>query len=149
YTAILSPSLINVVNFGYTRFGQSFTGQTGPLLFQTSLDPLLNPYTRPSSQILPTTNLNDGIAWFKGKHTITAGGGFSLIHNDTGSFATSFARYGYGSTELIGLGADIDSAITQYTGLPIDDPTSAANGMGVLLGLVNDDFHTDLFDRKG
>jgi len=149
YTAILTPSLINVVNFGYTRFGQSFTGQNGPLLFQTSVDPLLNPYARPSSQVLPTTNLNDGITWVKGKHTITAGGGFSIIHNNTSSYATSFARYGYGSTELIGLGSDIDNAITAYTGKSLDDPTSAANGMGVVLGLVNDDFHTDLFNRQG
>ena len=149
YTAVLTPSLINVLNFGYTRFGQSFTGQTGPLLFQTSLDPLLNPYARPSAQVLPTVNLNDGITWVKGKHTITFGGGISIIHNNTSSFATSFARYGYGATELIGLGADIDNAISQYTGLPLDDPTSAANGMGVVLGLVNDDFHTDLFNRQG
>jgi Carboxypeptidase regulatory-like domain len=149
YTAILTPSVINLFNVGYTRFGQSFTGQTGPLLFQTSLDPLLNPYARPSSQILPTTNLNDGVTWVKGKHTITAGGGVSIIHNNTSSYATSFARYGYGATELIGLGSDIDNAISQYTGLPLDDPTSTANGMGVVLGLVNDDFHTDLFNRQG
>jgi len=149
YTYIVTPSLINVVNFGYTRFGQSFSGQTGPLLFQTSLDPILNPYARPSSQVLPTFNLNDGITWVQGKHTITAGGGFSIIHNNTSSYATSFARYGYGSTELIGLGSDIDNAITAYTGMSLDDPTSAANGMGVLLGLVNDDFHTDLFNRSG
>jgi hypothetical protein len=149
YTAILSSSLINVVNFGYTRFGQSFSGETGPLLFQTSVDPFLNPYARPSSQVLPTINFSDGITWVKGKHTLTAGGGFSIIHNNTNSLATSFARYGYGSTEMIGLGADIDAAITQYTGLHLDDPTSVANGMGVLLGLVNDNFHTDLFDRQG
>ena len=149
YTAILSQSVINVVNVGYTRFGQSFTGQSGPLLFQTSVDPYLNPYARPNSQILPTINISDGITWVKGKHTLTGGGGFMIIHNNTSSYATSFARYGYGSTELIGLGADIDSAITQYTGLPLDDPTSAANGMGVVLGLVNDNFHTDLFDRHG
>ncbi|HET6177922.1 MAG TPA: carboxypeptidase-like regulatory domain-containing protein [Candidatus Sulfotelmatobacter sp.] len=149
YTAILTPNLINVFNFGYTRFGQSFTGQTGPLLFQTSLDPLLNPYARPSSQVMPTENFNDGITWVKGKHTLNFGGSISVIHNNTSSLATSFARYGYGATELIGLGADINNSITQYTGLPLDDPTSAANGMGVVLGLVNDDFHTDLFNRQG
>jgi hypothetical protein len=149
YTAVLTPSVVNVLNFGYTRFGQSFTGQTGPLLFQTSLDPLLNPYARPSSQVLPTTNINDGLTWVRGKHTITVGGSASIIHNNTSSYATSFARYGYGATELIGLGADIDNAISQYTGVPLDDPTSAANGMGVVLGLVNDDFHTDLFNRQG
>ncbi|HYM78453.1 MAG TPA: carboxypeptidase-like regulatory domain-containing protein [Candidatus Dormibacteraeota bacterium] len=149
YTAILTRNLINVLNYGYTRFGQSFSGQTGPLLFQTSLDPLLNPYARPSSQVLPTSNLSDGITWVHGKHTINAGGGFNIIHNNTSSYATSFARYGYGATELIGLGADIDNAISAYTGLPLDDPTSTANGMGVVLGLVNDDFHTDLFNRQG
>ena len=149
YTGVLTPSLINVVNVGYTRFGQSFSGQTGPLLFQTSVDPWLNPYARPNSQILPTVNFSDGITWVKGKHTITGGGGFMIIHNNTNSYATSFARYGYGSTELIGLGADINAAIIQKTGLTPDDPTSAANGMGVLLGLVNDDFHTDLFNRQG
>ena len=149
YTAVLNPSVVNVFNLGYTRFGESFSGQFGPLLFQTSVDPWLNPYARPSSQVLPTVNLNDGITWVKGKHTMTAGGGFTIIHNNTSSYATSFARYGYGSTELIGLGADIDNAITAYTGMPLDDPTSTANGMGVVLGLVNDDFHTDLFDRHG
>jgi Carboxypeptidase regulatory-like domain len=149
YTGILKASLINVVNFGYTRFGQSFSGATGPLLFQTSLDPLQNPYARPSSQVLPTVNLSDGLTWVKGRHTVTAGASTSIIHNNTSSFATSYARYGYGATELIGLGADIDNAITAYTGLQLDDPTSATNGMGAVLGLVNDDFHTDLFNKDG
>jgi len=31
YTAILRPNLINVFNFGYTRFGQAFSGATGPV----------------------------------------------------------------------------------------------------------------------
>src|SRR5215472_8501895 len=31
YTAVLKPSLVNVVNYGYTRFGESFSGQSGPL----------------------------------------------------------------------------------------------------------------------
>jgi len=91
YTAVLSPSVINVLNFGYTRFGQSFTGQTGPLLFQTSLDPLLNPYARPSAQVLPTTTINEGITWVKSKHTITFGGSSSIIHNNTSSYAMNFS----------------------------------------------------------
>jgi len=161
YTGVLRSNLINVLNVGYTRFGQSFTGQTGPLLFQTSLDPLLNPYARPSAQVLPTVNLNNGVTWIKGKHTITAGGGFAIIHNNTSSFATSFARYGYGATELIGLGADISGpsgTVPTYmqqnpqifgASPVLSDFTSVANGMGVLLGLVNDNFHTDLFNRQG
>lgn len=158
YTTILRPNLVSVLNLSYTRFGQALSGVTGPALFQTSLDPLQNPYARPLAQRLPTLNPNEDIAWTKGPHTLTAGFSARIIHNNTRSFANSFARYGYGATELIGLGADIDNALTNYmstnpvrfgpnTGLA--DPVSVTNGMGAILGLVNDDFHTDLFSKSG
>ena len=38
---------------------------------------------------------------------------------------------------------------TKNPNAQLADPTSVANGMAVLLGLVNDDFHTDQFDRNG
>jgi len=156
YTWIIQPNLINVFNFGYTRFGQAMSGATGPVLFFTGIDSLQNYNARPFGQRLPTLNPTDDFTWIKGKHTITAGFNGRFIHNDTSSFANSFARYGYGATELIGLGADIDNAVTafiqQRSGNPnaqLADPTSVANGMGALFGLVNDDFHTDLFDKNG
>ena len=156
YTAILRPNLINVLNLGYTRFGQEFSGVTGPALFQTALDPLQNPYARPFGQRLPTLNPTNDLTWIKGKHTITTGFNLRFIHNNTASDANSFARYGYGATELIGLGADIDNAVTafiqQRTGNPnaqLADPTSVANGMGAILGIVNDNFHTDFFSKTG
>lgn len=156
YTAILKPNLINVFNLGFTRYGQEFSGVIGPVLFQTALDPLENPYARPFGQHLPTLNPTDDLTWIKGKHTITTGFNFRFMHNETASDANSFARYGYGATELIGLGADIDNAVTAYiqqrTGNPnaqLADPTSVANGMGALLGMVNDDFHTNFFTTSG
>ena len=48
YTAILRSNLVSVLNLSYTRFGQALSGVAGPVLFQTSLDPLQNPYARPS-----------------------------------------------------------------------------------------------------
>jgi hypothetical protein len=158
YTALLRPNLVNVFNLGYTRFGQALSGVTGPVLFQTSLDSLQNPSARPFAQRLLTINPNDNITWMKGKHTITGGFIATIISNKTSSFASSFARFGYGATELIGLGADIDNALTSFiqanparfgTNGQLFDPTSVTNGMGVILGLVNDDFHTDQFDRNG
>jgi hypothetical protein len=158
YTAILRSNLINAFNLAYTRFGQSFSGVTGPVLFQTSLDPLQNPNARPLSQRLPTLNLTDGVTWIKGKHTIAAGFSTAIIHNNTNSFANSFARYGYGATELIGLGADIDNALVSFMSANparfganpgLADSTSVTNGMGAILGLVNDDFHTDQFGKTG
>ena len=155
YTWIVKPNLINVANFGYTRFSPSLSGVTGPVLFFTSLDSLQNSYARPYGQRLPTFNPSDDLTWTKGKHTITAGFNARLIRNDTSSYANSFPRYGYGATELIGLGADIDNAITGYIqqklgpSAQLADPTSVTNGMGALFGLVNDDFHTDMFDIHG
>src|SRR6195256_4640407 len=158
YTAVLRTDLINVLNMSYTRFGQALSGVTGPLLFQTSLDPLLNPYARPFAQTLPTLNPNDDVTWTKGPHTITAGFSARIIHNNTSSYANSFPRYGYGATELIGLGADIDNALTNFMSSDpgrfganpgLADTASVTNGMGALLGLVNHNFTTNQFDRSG
>src|SRR3984893_2271233 len=158
YTAILKANFINLFNLAYTRFGQSFSGVTGPVLFQTSLDPLQNPNSRPLSQRLPTLNLTDGITWIKNKHTIAAGFSTAIIHNNTRSSANAFARYGYGATELIGLGADIDNSLVSFMSANpgrfganpgLADGTSVNNGMGAILGLVNDDFHTDQFNKTG
>ncbi len=154
YTAILRPNLINVFTFGYTRFGQATSGVTGPVLFMNPLDSLQNPYARPSGQKLPTINPASDLTWTKGIHTITAGANLRFIQNQTAQYTSSFARYGFGATELIGLGADIQNAVTAYmqTKIPnaqLADPTSVAEGMAVLLGLVNDDFHTDQFDKNG
>jgi hypothetical protein len=156
YTAILKPNLINVFNMGYTRFGQVLSGATGPVLFMNPLDSLQNSDARPFGQRLPTLNPSDDITWTKGKHTITAGFNFRFIHNNTSSFASAFSRYGFGATELIGLGADIQNSVTafiqQRTGNPnaqLADPTSVTEGLANLFGLVNDDFHTDKFDKNG
>jgi carboxypeptidase family protein len=158
YTAVLKTNLINVFNLSYTRFGQGLSGVSGPILFQTSLDPLKNPYARPFAQILPTLNPNDDLAWTKGPHTITAGFSARIIHNNTSSYANSFPRYGYGATELIGLGADIDTALTNFmvantarfgANPGLADTASVTNGMGAILGMMNDDFHTDQFQRNG
>ncbi len=156
YTAIPKDNLVNVFSLGFTRFAQSTSGVTGPVLFMNPLDSLQNFNARASSQRLPTLNPADDLTWTKGRHTVTTGFNFRFMHNNASLLTSSFPRYGFGATELIGLGADIQNALTDYiqarTGNPnaqLADPTSAAFGMAVLLGLVNDDFHTDQFDKKG
>ena len=156
YTWIAKPNLINVFNIGYTRFGQAMSGATGPVQFITnsSISPLQNPFARPFGQKLPTVNPTDDLTWIHGKHTFTFGFNGRFINNDTSSMANSFARYGYGESELIGLGADIDNALTAYLqqrvpNAALQDPTSAANGFAALFGMVNDDFHTNMYDKNG
>ncbi len=92
YTWVVKPTFINVFNLGFTRFSPALSGATGPVLFQTSLDPLQNPYARPFGQRLPEPSIHRTIVtWTKGKHTITFGFNARLIHNDT-VFAGKFVR---------------------------------------------------------
>lgn len=156
YTVTPTTSLVNVLNVGFTRFSQANSGVSGPILFMNPLDSLQNFNARATTQYLPTFNPADDLTWTRGKHIVTAGFNFRFIHNNTSQYTNSFAHYGFGATELIGLGADIQNSLTAYiqnrTGDPnaqLADPTSAAYGMAVLLGLTNDDFHTDQFDKKG
>jgi hypothetical protein len=156
YISIPKQNVVNVFSLGYTRFSQANSGVSGPVLFMNPLDSLDNFNARASSQLLPTWNPADDLTWTLGKHTITTGVNFRFIRNNTSLLTSSFPRYGFGATELIGLGADIQNALTDFiqtrTANPnaqLADPTSAAYGMAVLLGLVNDDFHTDQFDKKG
>jgi len=106
---------------------------------------------------LPTLNPNDDVTWSTGPHTITAGFSARIIHNNTSSYANSFPRYGYGATELIGLGRIIDNALTSFMSSDagrfganpgLADTASVTNGMGAILGLVNDDFHTNQFEPE-
>lgn len=156
YTFTPAPSVVNVLNIGFTRFAQAYSGVSGPVLFMNPLDSLQNYSARATTQHLPTFNPSDDLTWSRGKHTITTGLNLRFIHNNTSQYASSYAHYGFGATELIGLGADIQNALTAYiqnrTGNPnaqLADPTSAAYGMAVLLGLTNDDFHTNQFDKSG
>src|SRR6185369_11548919 len=96
------------------------------------LDSLQNFNARPAKQVMPTFNPSDDLTWTKGKHTITTGVNFRFIRNGTSLSTSSFARFGFGATELIGLGADIQNALTAFiqsrTGDPdaqLADPTSA------------------------
>lgn len=155
YTALLKPNLVNVFNLGFTRMNQGLSGVGGPVLFMNPLDSLQNSSARAFGQRLPTLNPSDDLTWTKGKHSVTVGFNFRFIHNDTSSYASAFSRYGFGATELIGLGSDIQNAVTSYVQQyrnpsgQLFDPTSVTEGMADIFGLVNDNFHTDSFAKSG
>ena len=71
YTAVLSPSLVNVVDYGYTRLGVASTGTQTVL--PTFGFTALSPTTRPSSRIAPTHSITDDLTWISGRHTVQGG----------------------------------------------------------------------------
>lgn len=155
YTAVLTPSLVNVFSYGYTRLGIAQSGTGGPNLSFDGLTAQQN-FTRAFGRFIPTTNLVNDLTWTKGTHTVQGGINFRLVQNDRTSFANSFPSYSFSRNTLRGLGADISDAVTGFIrdragnpalGLSETQPTQRA--MGVLLGVINNYSGVYNFGRDG
>ncbi len=115
YTAVLTPSVVNVATFGLTRIGMQRTGASGTGLSFDNIDTLTN-YTRGFTRIAPTYNLTDDLTWTKGTHTYTMGANLRFIRNGRTDFKNAFPSYGLSRGSLQGLGADIITAVEDFTG---------------------------------
>src|SRR5579871_1900648 len=152
FTTIVTPTLINSFTYGLTRMGQEFSGVggTGFQFEPTALAPLQNYSARPKGRTNPLNNFLDDVTWTKGKHTITTGLNFRLSRNSLSAFTSSFPLYAYGATEFIGLGEDIDNAVSSYLGgATLANPTAVTNASAMLLGILNDVFVTYQYNKSG
>ncbi|HEU0122977.1 MAG TPA: carboxypeptidase-like regulatory domain-containing protein [Bryobacteraceae bacterium] len=155
YTAVISPTLVNVFSYGYTRLGIAQSGTPGASLTFDGITAQQN-FTRGFGRFIPTTNLVNDLTWTKGTHTVQTGFNARLVQNDRSSFANSFPTYSFSRNTLRGLGSDISDAVAGYIqqrsgnaslGLAETQPTQRA--MGVLLGLINSYSATYNFGRDG
>lgn len=144
YTAILTPTLVNSLVFGYTRQGLDYSGVSGDSFQLFPLDTLQNYSARANGRILPVNNVVDTLTWTKGKHTITTGINFRIMTNNKFTYSQSYPQYGFNINVAVGLGEDIDTDLANYmvakTGNPnfaLNDTYNDASAMGILLGLVN------------
>jgi Carboxypeptidase regulatory-like domain len=144
YTAILTPTLINSLVFGYTRQGLAYSGTTGDTFQLYPLDELQNYDARGNGRILPVKNIVDTLTWTKGKQTITTGINFRVMTNNKFTYANSYPTYGFSANVAVGLGEDINTDLTNYMIAKTGNPNFAlastftdASALGVLLGLVN------------
>lgn len=139
YTAILNPALVNNLTFGYTRQGLAHSGTVGDEFQLYPLDPLqnFNSDARANGRILPVYNIVETLTWTKSRHTITGGMNFRIMTNDRFSYAQSYPSYGFNNSVLVGLGEDIQTRLSNYTGAQLNDPTSDSTALGILLGLVS------------
>jgi Carboxypeptidase regulatory-like domain len=140
YTAVLSPNLVNVLDYGYTRLGIASTGTQTVL--PTFGFTALSPTTRPSSRIAPTHSITDDFTWTSGRHSIQ--GGFAFRYMDNLRLAgNNEPSYGFRRNTLLGLGADITANVTTYlkgiygSSAALASPTNVTNAFGALFGLIN------------
>ncbi|QOY85578.1 TonB-dependent receptor [Paludibaculum fermentans] len=155
YTAVISPTIVNVLSYGYTRLGIAQSGTPGPSITFGTLATLQN-YTRGFGRFIPTQNLANDTTWMKGTHTVQYGINFRFIQNDRNSFTTSYPSYSFSRNTLRGLGSDITDSINGYirtkygsSSLALSEATQVTNAMGALLGLVNQYSVTYNFGRDG
>ncbi|HWC97507.1 MAG TPA: TonB-dependent receptor [Candidatus Sulfopaludibacter sp.] len=140
YTTVISPHLVNALNYGYTRLGTASTGNSTviPSLGFTTLQAT----PRASQRVAPTSNITDDLTWTKGRHTIQGGVNFRLWENDRISF-NNLPSYSFSRNTLLGLGADIDADVLAYlqpiygSSIALSSGTNVTNAFGALLGLIN------------
>ena len=156
YTAVLSPTLVNVFSYGYTRLGIVQSGIVGPNISFDGITAQQN-FVRGFGRFIPTTNFVNDLTWTKAAHTLQGGINFRLVQNDRNSFANSFPNYGFSRNTLRGLGADISDAVTAFiqqrpgggAALALSETQPTQRAMGALLGVVNQYSGTYNFGRDG
>ncbi len=137
YTTVLTPSLVNVFNYGYTRIGLSGTGSSAVLpTFYTASPTNVATAARPSQRISPTTNVIDDMTWSKGAHTVQFGFNMRFIENDRTSF-NNLPNYSFSRNTLKGLGGDITAAVSSYVNGTLNSGTNVTNAFGQALGIIN------------
>ena len=141
-TAVLSPDMINVFGYGYTRLGTASTGTEAVIPTFYFAAPIGT--SRPLSRIAPTHNLTDDMTWTKGRHTVQYGLNFRFALNTNLQF-NNVPSYSFSRNTLLGLGGDIDTDVVNYLvntmGLPANTAlasgTNITNAFGAMLGMIN------------
>lgn len=141
-TIVLSPSIVNSVNYGYTRLSNASTGTEAVVPTFYFAAPIST--VRPTARIAPTTSFTDDTTWIKGNHTVTFGINFRFAQNTNLKY-NNVPSYSFSRNTLLGLGGDIDTDVLNYLinnmGLPSNTAllsgTNITNAFGAVLGLIN------------
>jgi hypothetical protein len=153
YTAVISPTLVNVFNYGYTRLGNASTGTAAVVPTFYFAAPVGT--SRASQRVAPTTNITDDMTWSKGRHTVTYGLNFRFAENDNNKFTNSFPSYSFSKNTLLGLGGDLTTDVTNYlaptygASVGLSSATNVANAFGPVLGMLNQFGATYNYTAKG
>lgn len=158
YTAVVAPTVINVLSVGLTRLGLEQSGTPGATLQFDGVDSHVDyrQAARGFARRSPTWNIANALTWNKGAHTIGAGFNFRFISFDRTSYLNAFPTYSFSRNTLAGLGSDVNNRVLAYvrdrTGNPtvtLSDGANVTRGLGVMLGVLNQYNVTYNFNKDG
>lgn len=139
YTYVISPNLVNVANFGYTRGGSASTGNLNvvPSFGFTTLQST----QRGSQTFQPTKNYTDDLTWTHGTHTFQFGVNVHQMEQISNS-ANNEPKYGFSSSTLLQLGGDITGDATSYIqqtvpGAALFSTSNVISAFGAMFGILN------------
>ena len=151
YVYVITPKIVNTLNFGYTRLSNATTGTLNvvPSFGFTTLTPT----TRGNSRIAPSPNLTDDLTWTHGQHTIQFGMNWHQAQNVTNAYNNE-PSYSFSRNTLLGLGNDITSATLSYIqqtvpGAALASTSNVANAFGAIFGMLNNGAATYNFGING
>ncbi len=126
YTAILTPSLINNLTFGYTRQGLAYSGTSGDAFLLGPLDPLQN-YQRARQQPHSACREHRGHAYVdQGQAHHYHRHEFPRHDKQQVHLLQSYPSYGFNDNVAVGLGEDIQTDLTNYMVKQTGNPNFAA-----------------------
>jgi Carboxypeptidase regulatory-like domain len=152
YTFIVSPTLVNVLGYGYTRLSNASTGTEAVVPTFYFASPIAT--SRPTQRIAPTHNLTDDMTWTKGRHTIQYGINFRFALNTNLNY-DNLPNYSFSRNTLLGLGGDITADTEAYlapiygSGVAPTSSTNLTNAFGPILGMINEYGATYNYTTKG
>lgn len=148
YTAVLTPHLVNVFNYGYTRLGNASTGISTVIPSLYFAAPIATP--REAQRVAPTTNVTDDMTWTHERHTVTFGMNLHFSENDHISYS-NYPSYSFSEATLLGLGGDIGTDVLNYVSpnATLASTTLVADAFGAMFGMLNNYGATYHYTSKG
>jgi hypothetical protein len=110
YQAVLSPTLSNLVKYGYTRQGVNQSGTQGSQFDVRSYSDILNFGARQAARIVPVHSIGDDLTWDHGKHTLQFGGNLFIVTDNLNTQSSSFPGYFVNNGFCISLCEDVPNS---------------------------------------
>jgi hypothetical protein len=128
-TSTLSPNLVNSLRYGYVREGYSTNGIGQGAYANFYGMSTLDAETRNTGVTLPVQELVDDLTWTHSRHTLSFGGQYRLVHNQSLSDALSYGSavtnsYALVNGGIVGTGSSFDP---EAFGFPGVDPNFAGS----------------------
>ncbi len=133
WTAVITPTLVSTLHYGFTRQGGETTGilSGSPVTFR-NIDSIYGTTTG-LSRIVPVHTISEDLAWSHSSHDFRFGAIVRLISNETVDYSKAYNSATTNASVLNGSGNDL---VPASIGLSKGDTTSYEYATAALLGLI-------------